>query len=337
VERVYQGLAEQGLVPEAWGGDTVCVPVSALRKEGLDELLEMILLVADMQELKANPNRLARGVVIEAELDRGRGPVATILSQKGTLRVGDAIVAGSTCGRVRAMFDHKGDSLQEAGPSTPVLVLGLSDAPAAGEVAVAVPDDKIAREIAESRKEAERESQLRGLARTSLDDLYERIKMGEAKELFVIIKADVHGTVEALRSSLEKLSTDEVRVNVIHTGVGAISESDVHLAAASGAIIIGFNVRPDAVVRRAAEREKVDIRLYRVIYDAIEDGRKALSGLLEREYREVVVGRAEVRALFRVPSVGVVAGCYVTDGSIVRNAQARVVRDGVVVYEGPIG
>src|SRR5690606_16253207 len=199
VERVYQGLSEHGLVPEAWGGDTVCVPVSALRKEGLDELLEMILLVADMQELKANPSRRARGVVIEAGLDKGRGPVATILVQKGTLRVGDAIVAGSSSGRVRAMFDHKGDSLQEAGPSTPVLVLGLSDAPAAGEVAVAVPDDKIAREIAESRKEAERESQLRGLARTSLDDLYERIKMGEAKELFVISKADVHGTVEALR------------------------------------------------------------------------------------------------------------------------------------------
>lgn len=337
MDRVLQGLSEHGLVPEAWGGDTVTVPVSALKRQGLDDLLEMILLVADMQELKANPDRLARGIVIESELDRGRGPVATVLIQKGTLRVGDAIVAGAACGRVRAMFDHRGESLQEAGPSTPVLVLGLSDAPPAGEVAVAVPDDRIARELAEQRRQQDRDAHLQQTARTSLDDLFERIKKGEAKELPIIIKADGQGTAEALRTSLEKLGTEEVQVNVIHTGVGGITETDVNLAIASGAIIIGFHVRPDAAARRAAERENVDIRLYRVIYEAIDDVRDALSGLLEPEQREVVLGRAEVRATFRVPNVGVVAGCYVTDGMIARNAQARVIRDGVVVYEGPIG
>ncbi len=334
-DRVKQQLAEHGLVPEDWGGDTVCVPISALRGEGIDELLEMILLVADLRELKANPDRPARGTIIEAELDRNRGPVATVLVQSGTLRVGDAIVAGAAAGKVRAMFDDAGRSVQEAGPSRPVRVLGLSDVPAAGDVMEVVADERIARELAEQRK-AQRQAEAQRAGRLRLNELFSRLKEGEVKDLNLIVKADVHGSVEALRQALEKLSDDKVRVNVIHGATGGITESDVHLAAASDAIIIGFNVRPDSMARRAAERENVDIRLYRIIYEAIDDVKAAMQGLLEPTYQEVVVGRAEVRQTFRVPDVGVVAGCFVTEGKITRGAQIRLLRDHVVVHEGRI-
>lgn len=335
-DRVKQGLVEHGLVPEEWGGDVVCVNISALKRQNLDELLEMILLVAEMRELKANPNRPARGNVIEAKLDKGRGPVATVLVQKGTLRIGDAIVAGTVWGKVRAMVDHRGQRIKEAGPSTPVEVLGFSDVPQAGDTLVVVEDEKVARQISQERQEAAREESLQANVPVSLDDLFSRIQEGNIQALNLIIKADVQGSVEALRQSLERLSTNEVRVNVIHGAVGAISESDVNLALTANAVIIGFNVRPDAAARRAAEREGVDIRLYRVIYDAIEDVKAALAGMLEPEYKEVVLGQAEVRATFRVPNVGVVAGCYVIEGKITRNAQVRVLRDNVVVHEGRI-
>ncbi|HLT57451.1 MAG TPA: translation initiation factor IF-2 [Limnochordales bacterium] len=333
-DRVKQQLTEHGLVPEEWGGDTVVVPVSALKREGLDELLEMILLVAELRELKANPDRPARGVIIEAELDKGRGPVATVLVQKGTLRLGDAIVAGHASGRVRAMLDDRGQQVAEAGPAMPVSVLGLDDVPAAGDELVVVADDRIAREIAARRRLQLREQEIQRPARANLEELFQQVREGQLPELPIIIKGDVQGSVEALRGALEKLSTDEVRLNVIHAAVGGITKTDVDLAAAANAIIIGFNVRPDATARRVAEQENVDIRLYRVIYDAIEEMEKALEGMLEPEYQEVVLGRAEVRALFKVPNVGTVAGCYVTDGRIVRGAQVRVIRDGVVVHEG---
>lgn len=336
LDRVKQELAEQGLIVEEWGGSTIAVPVSALKGEGIDDLLEMILLVAEMEELKANPNRPARGTVIEAKLDKGRGPVATVLISNGTLRVGDAFVVGSVSGKVRAMISDTGENLKEAGPSTPVEVLGISDVPAAGDQLVVVESEQIAREVASLRQEKLREQQLSKTSRVSLEDLYERIKEGDIKELNLIIKADVHGSAEAIRASLEKLSTDEVRVKVIHQAVGAISESDVHLAATTDAIIIGFNVRPEPVARKEAEREGVDIRLYRVIYDLLDDVKAAMSGLLEPEFKEVILGRAEVRQTFRVPNVGTVAGCYVQEGKITRNAEVRVLRDNVVVHEGKI-
>lgn len=335
-ERVKQGLAEYNLIPEEWGGDTVYVEISALRKQGIDELLEMILLVAELRELRANPDRLARGTIIEAELDKGRGPVATVLVRNGTLKVGDAIVAGAVSGKVRAMIDARGQRVERAGPSVPVEVLGLSDVPQAGDLLVALEDEKLARQIAAKRQEERREEALNRTARVSLDDLFDRIQEGQVKELNIIIKADVQGSVEAVRQALERLGTEEVRVNVIHGGVGGISETDVNLAAASNAVIIGFNVRPDANARRAAERENVDIRTYRVIYDAIDDVKSAMEGLLEPEYVEEVLGRAEVRATFRVPNVGVIAGSYVTEGKIVRNAGVRVLRDNVVIHEGQI-
>jgi translation initiation factor IF-2 len=335
-DRVKQSLAELGLVPEEWGGDTVCVNISALRKEGIDDLLEMILLVADLRELKANPDRMARGTIIEAKLDKGRGPVATVLISNGTLRVGQAIVAGSVSGRVRAMTDATGKRVETAGPATPVEVVGLSDVPEAGDELVALADEKLARQVAAERQEEKRAAELRPSTPVSLDDLFERIKEGEVKELNMIIKADVQGSVEAVRQALERLSTDEVRVNVIHGAVGGITESDVTLAATSNAVIIGFNVRPDVNASRVAEWEKVDIRTYRVIYTAIDDIKAAMEGLLEPEYVEEVLGRAVVRATFRVPNVGVVAGSYVSDGKITRNAFVRLLRGNVVIHEGAI-
>ncbi|NLJ69325.1 MAG: translation initiation factor IF-2 [Firmicutes bacterium] len=335
-DRVKQALAEVGLIPEEWGGDTVCVNISALRKEGIDDLLEMILLVADLRELKANPDRMARGTIIEAKLDKGRGPVATVLISNGTLRIGDAIVAGSVSGRVRAMNDAAGRRVETAGPATPVEVVGLADVPEAGDELVALEDEKLARQIAAQKQEEKREAELRRTAPITLDGLFERIKQGEVKDFNLIIKADVQGSVEAVRQALERLSTDEVQVKVIHDGVGGITESDVLLAATSDAVIIGFNVRPDVNANRVAEREKIDIRTYRVIYDAIDDVKAAMEGLLEPDYVEEVMGRAVVRATFRVPNVGVVAGCYVTDGKVARNAELRLLRNNVVIHEGKI-
>jgi len=335
-ERVKQQLTEYSLVPEEWGGDTICVNVSALKREGLQDLLEMILLIAEVSEFKANPNRPARGTVIEAELDKGRGPVATVLVQNGTLNVGDMIIAGTAFGRVRAMMDDKGQRIKKAGPSTPVEVLGFSEVPQAGDIFIVVEDEKLARQIVARRQTKKREDELKASARVSLEDLFKQIKEGQIKELGIIIKADVQGSVEALRQALEKLNTGEVKVNIIHGGVGAITETDIMLASASNAIVIGFNVRPDVNARKAAENEKVDVRLYRVIYDAIEDVKAAMSGLLEPEYREVTLGRAEIRKIFKASKIGTIAGCYVVEGKIERDAGVRVVRDGIVIYEGKL-
>ncbi|WIV10902.1 translation initiation factor IF-2 [Proteiniborus sp. MB09-C3] len=335
-DRVKQELTEYGLIPEEWGGDTIFVPVSALKRIGIDELLEMILLVAEMQELKANPNRKAVGTIIEAKLDKGRGPVATVLVQKGTLSVGDSVVAGAAHGKVRAMLDDKGKRVKKAGPSTPVEILGLSEVPEAGEHLYAVEDDKKSREISERKKEIIRNEQLKVNQKVSLDDLFERIKQGEVKDLNIIIKADVKGSIEAVKQSLEKLSIEEVKVNPIHGGVGAITESDIMLASASNAIVIGFNVRPTNAAMDIANRENVDVRTYRVIYNAIEDIEAAIKGMLAPEYREVVLGRAEVRATFKVPNVGVVAGVYVQQGKVLRNAKVRLLRDNIVIHEGSI-
>jgi len=336
-EMVKQQLTEYGLVPEEWGGDTICVPVSALKKEGLDTLLEMILLLAEMQELKADPDRPAVGTIIEAKLDKGRGPVATVIVQKGTLHVGDPIVAGTTHGKVRAMIDDKGRRIKKAGPSSPVEVLGLSDVPNAGDLLYKVTDEKEARQIAEKRKEKQRESELQKASqKVSLDELFNKIKDGQKVDLNIIIKADTQGSVEALKQALEKLSNKEVEVKVIHGGVGAVTETDIMLAAASNAIIIGFNVRPEANAKKVAEKEKVDVRTYRVIYEAIDDVKAAMKGMLEPEYREKVIGRLEVRATFKVPGVGVVAGCYVLEGKVTRKSNIRVLRDSVIVHEGAI-
>lgn len=303
-DRVRQQVSEHGLIPDEWGGDTVFVDVSAITGEGIDNLLEMILLVADVRELKANPNRPAKGHVVEAELDKGRGPVASVLVETGTLRVGDTIIAGGAYGRVRAMTNDRGQSVTEAGPSVPVEIIGFSDVPEAGDVFDVVEDDKAAREMAAKRQERRRTEELHETQRVSLDDFYARMKEGEVKELGIIVKGDAQGSVEAVCQSLEKLSTEEVKVSIVHSGVGAITESDVMLASTADAIIIGFNVRPDAMARRSAEREKIDIRHYRIIYDAIDDVKKALSGLLEPEIRERVTGHAEVRATFKVPRRG---------------------------------
>ncbi|NLZ39417.1 MAG: translation initiation factor IF-2 [Firmicutes bacterium] len=335
-DRVRQQLTEYGLVPEEWGGDTIMVEVSALKKIGIDNLMEMILLLAEMSELKANPNKPALGTVIEAKLDKGRGAVATVLIQEGTLQVGDSVICGTVYGKVRAMVDDKGKRIKKAGPATPVEILGLSDVPEAGDDFQAVTDDKMARQIAEKRAEKRRELELSKSPKVSLDDLFSQIQQGEVKELNIIIKADVHGSVQALRESLLKLSTDEVRVHVIHEGVGGIAESDVMLASASNAIIIGFNVRPDANARKVAERENIEIRLYRVIYEALEDVEKAMKGMLAPQFKEVVLGQAEVRQLFKVSRLGTIAGSYVLEGKIARNAEVRVIRDGVVIHEGKI-
>jgi len=323
-------------VAEEWGGDTVMVEVSALQKKGLGTLMEMILLVAEMAELKANPDKPAIGTVVEARLDKGRGAVATVLIREGTLQVGDSVICGTIYGKVRAMVDDKGKRLKKAGPSTPVEILGLADVPEAGDDLQAVSDDRIARQIAEKRAEKRREIELRKPAKVSLDDLFARIREGEVKDLNIIIKADVHGSVEALRESLLKLSTDEVRVQILHEGVGAVAESDVMLASASNAVIIGFNVRPVAGARKMAEKEKVEIRLYRVIYEAIEDVQAALKGMLAPQLQEVVLGQAEVRHLSKVSRLGTIAGSHVLEGKITRNADIRVIRDGVVLHEGRI-
>lgn len=335
-DRVKQMLVEHELVPEEWGGDTVCVEISAKQKINIDGLLEMVLLVADMQELKANPNRDAQGTVIEAEIDKGRGPVATILVQNGTLRVGDFVIAGTAVGRVRAMINDKGRRVKTAGPSTPVEILGLSEAPSGGDTFTVVANEKLARDVAEQRKQQMQENKFSQVVKVSLDNLFSQIDEGNMKELNVIIKADVQGSVEAVKQSLEKLSNDEVRVRAIHGGVGAINESDVMLANASNAIIVGFNVRPDAGAVASAEQQEVDIRLYRVIYQAIEEIEAAMKGMLDPEYKEVVLGYAEVRQTFKVSNVGTIAGCYVTQGKIQRNAQIRIVRNGIIIHEGQI-
>ncbi len=335
-DRIRQQLTEYELVDENWGGDTIMVPVSAHTGEGVDQLLEMILLVAEVQDYKANPNRKARGIIIEARLDKGRGPVATVLVKNGTLRVGDTIVAGTAYGRVRAMTNDKGERVKSAGPSDPVEVIGFGEVPDAGDLISAVDDDRLSRQVAEERKDKLRAALIKSQQKTTLDDLFNQISAGEIKDLNIIIKADVQGSVEAVRQSLEKLSNDEVRVRTIHGGVGAITETDVMLASASNAIIIGFNVRPDNNAREIAEREKIDIRLYRVIYNAIEDVQAAMKGMLAPKFRENILGHAEVRQTYKITGVGTIAGGYVTDGKIARNASIRLLRDNVVVHEGKI-
>ncbi|MCW6071790.1 translation initiation factor IF-2 [Clostridium botulinum] len=336
IDKVKQELTEYGLVAEDWGGDTICVPVSAHTKEGIDDLLEMILLSSEILELKANPNRKAKGTVVEAKLDKGRGPVATLLIQNGTLRVGDSIVVGSTYGRIRAMFNDKGRNIESAGPSTPVEILGLSEVPEAGDKFYQVKEEKTARGIADKRKEKIRDEYLQSTHKVSLEDLYNQIQEGTVKELGLIVKADVQGSVEALKQSLEKLSTEEVKVRVIHGGVGAINETDVTLATASNGIILGFNVRPDNNAIIASEKDGVDIKTYRVIYDAIEDIKSAMLGMLEPEFKEVVIGTAEVRQVYKISSVGTIAGAYIQTGKLARNAGARVIRDGIVIFESEL-
>ncbi len=335
-DRVKQQLTEYSLVSEEWGGDTICVPVSAKTQMGLDTLLEMVLLQADVLELKANPNRLAKGTIIEAQLDKGRGPIATVLVQNGTLRVGDTIVAGTAYGRVRAMMDDKGHRVQEAGPSQPVEVLGFSEVPAAGDILNVAEIDKLSRQVAEERRDKIKAEQLKNLSKVSLDDLFSQIAEGEIKDLNIIVKADVQGSVEAVKQALEKLSNEEVRVRCIHGGVGAITGSDIMFASASNAIIIGFNVRMDNVARVAAEKEKVDVRMYRIIYNAIEDVQNAMKGMFKPVFKEVELGRISVRNTFKVTGVGTIAGAYVQEGKVARNAQVRVVRDGIVIHEGKI-
>ena len=337
IDRVKQELSEYELIPEDWGGSTIFVPVSAHTHEGIDTLLEMILLTAEVSELKANPNRAARGLIIEAELDKGKGPVATVLVQKGTLHVGDPVACGSSYGKVRAMMDDKGRRVKEAGPSTPVEILGLSDVPNAGEIFVACENDKEARNFAETFVSEGRERLLEETkARMSLDDLFSQIQAGDLKELNIIVKADVQGSVEAVKQSLLKLSNDEVVVKIIHGGVGAINESDVSLASASNAIIIGFNVRPDAMAKQLADQEGGDLRLYKVIYQAIEDVEAAMKGMLDPVYEEKVIGHAEVRQLFKASGVGTIAGSYVLDGIFQRNCKVRITREGEQVFEGEL-
>ena len=332
-ERIKQQLTEYELVPEEWGGDTICVPVSAKTGMGLDNLLEMILLVADTMELTANPNRMAKGTVIEAKLDTGRGPVATVLIQTGTLHSGEAIIAGTAVGRVRVMTNDKGQKVEEASPSCPVEITGLAEVPAAGDIFNAVEDEKLARELVEKRRMEQKEEEFKRYQKVTLDNLFEHISEGEVLELPIIIKGDVQGSVEAVRQSLEKLSNDEVRVRVIHGAVGAVSESDVMLANASHAIIVGFNVRPDPTAKANAERDGVEIRLYRIIYDAIEEIEAAMKGMLKPKTEEVDLGRAEIRNVYKITGVGAVAGCYVLDGKMVRSANIRVVRDGIIIAD----
>ncbi len=336
VDRVKQELTEHGLVSEDWGGDTICVPVSAKTGENLESLLEMVLLTAEMQELQADPNRKAKGTVIEAKLDKGRGAVASLLIQNGTLNVGDSILVGSTYGRIRAMFDDRGKKIKSAGPSIPVEILGLSEVPAAGDRFIVCKDEKTARNMAELRKQKIKADSHQASNRVSLEDLYSQIQEGKVKELAIVVKADVQGSVEAIRQSLEKLSTDDVKVRVIHGAVGAITETDVILAAASNALIIGFNVRPDGNATAQSEKESIEIKTYRIIYDAIEDVKSAMIGMLEPEYKEVVNGKAEVRMTYKISNVGTIAGCYVIDGKIVRNSEVRVIRDGIVIFESTL-
>ena len=335
-ERVLQQLTEHGLVPEEWGGSTIVCPISALKGEGIDNLLEMVLLTADMLELKANPNRLAKGTVIEAKLDRGRGPVATVLIQNGTLHSGDIVIAGTAVGRVRAMTDEKGRKMETAGPSVPVEIVGLAEVPGAGDVFYAVEDERMARTLAEKRKFEEKEKQAAAVQKVTLENLFSSIEQGSVKELNIIVKADVQGSAEAVKASLEKLSNDEVRVRVIHSGVGGVNSSDVMLAEASNAIIVGFNVRPEAGIAEAAAQAHVDMRLYRIIYDCLEEIEQAMKGMLAPTYKEVVLGHAEVRQTFKVSGVGTIAGCYVQDGKMQRNEKVRIVRDSIVIHEGDL-
>ena len=336
VMRVMTQLMEHEIVPEDFGGDTPVIPVSAHTKQGIDELLEMVLLVADMKELKANPDRAAKGTVIEARLDKGRGPVATVLVQNGTLKVGDIIVAGTTVGRVRAMTDDNGNKVQSAGPSVPVEITGLDDVPTGGDVFNAVSDERLARELVDQRKTAQKEEKFNARTKVTLDNLFDQMKLDDMKELKIIVKADVQGSVEAVRQSLEKLSNEEIRVNVIHSGVGAIRESDVMLASASNAIIVGFNVRPDSVAEENAKNDGVDIRLYRIIYDCIEEIQSAMKGMLAPKFKEIILGKVEVRQTYKITNVGLVSGSYVLSGKVVRGASVRVVRDGIVIADDKI-
>ena len=334
-DRVKQDLTAYNLVPEEWGGDTIMAPVSALTGEGVDDLLEMILLQADVMQLRANPNRMARGVIIEAKLDKNRGPLATVLLKNGTLHVGDNIVAGMASGRVRAMLNDRGERVKEAGPSMPVEIAGFTEVPEAGDDMMAVADDRLSRQVAQERREKMRAART-ATTKVSLDNLFDNINEGKLKNLNLIVKADVQGSVEAVKQALEKLSNDEVKVHILHSAVGAITKDDVNLASAFGAIIIGFNIRPDASAREAAAREEVDIRLYRIIYQAIEDIEAAMKGMLAPQYREEIIGHAEVRSVFKVSGVGMVAGCYVKDGKLQRNASVRLVRDNIVVFDGKL-
>jgi translation initiation factor IF-2 len=335
-DRVMQELTEHGLVAEAWGGETIFVNVSALNGTGIDELLEMILLVSEVEELKANPNKEAMGTVVEAELDRGRGPVATLLVQAGTLNIGDPIVVGNAFGKVRAMVNDVGRRVKTAGPSMPVEITGLNSVPQAGDQFRVFKDEKQARQIGEARASKQREADRKESSRVSLDDLFDQIQQGELKEINIIVKADVQGSAEAMKGSLEKIEVEGVKVNIIHTGVGAIAESDIILASASNAIVIGFNVRPDVNAKRTAEVEKVEVRLHRVIYDAIEEVEAAMKGMLDPEYEEKVIGQAEIRQVFKVSKIGSIAGSYVTEGKITRDSSVRLIRDGVVIFEGDI-
>jgi translation initiation factor IF-2 len=336
-EKVKEELTKYDLLAEDWGGDTIVVPISAKTGEGIDELLENVLVVAEMQELRANPNRAAKGSVIEARLDKGRGPIATLLVQNGTLKVGDVIIAGTAVGRVRAMTDYRGRRLKSAGPSVPVEITGMAEVPGAGDDFYAVADERMARELAEQRKQEQKAAAAAPVAKkVSLDDLFDQMQQGELKDLNIIIKADVQGSVEAVKQNLEKLTNEEVRVRVIHGGVGAINESDVMLASTSNAIIVGFNVRPDVTAKALAERNKVDMRMYRVIYECMEEIESAMKGMLAPKYKEVELGRVEVRQVYKISNVGMVAGSYVLEGKVNRNAKVRLVRDGVVIYEGEI-
>jgi len=333
-DKIKQQLTEYSLVPEEWGGDTLIYPISALTKMGIEDLLEGVLLTADIRELKANPDRAAKGVVIEARLDKGRGPIATVLVQNGTLRMGDIIIAGKTVGRVRAMVNDKGQKVKEAGPSEPVEIIGLSEVPEAGDTFNAVADEKMARELVEERKFKEKNEQNKNQHKVTLEDLFSKIQEGQIKDLNIIVKADVQGSVEAVKASLEKITNEEVRVRVIHAAVGAINESDVILASTTGAIIVGFNVRPMTGAAELAQRNSVDMRMYRIIYDCINEIEAAMKGMLAPKYREAIIGHAEVRQTYKVSDIGTIAGSYVTDGKIVRNSQVRVVRDGIVIHEG---
>ena len=336
-DRIKQQLTEYDLVPEEWGGDTVICPISAKTGQGIDELLEMVILTSEVQELKANPNRAAKGTVIEARLDRTRGPIATLLIQNGTLNQGDVIIAGTAVGRVRVMTNDKGRTVKTAGPSVPVEITGLADVPAPGDEFNAVSDERMARELVEQRRQAEKDAAAQLNTKITLDNLFAMMQEGEMKDLNLIVKADVQGSAEALKASLLKLSNDEVRVKVIHTGVGAVNESDILLASTANAIIIGFNVRPDAAAQASAQRAKVDVRMYRVIYDAINEIEAALKGMLAPKYQEVVIGHAEVRQTFKVSAIGTIAGCYVKDGKVTRDAQVRVLRDHIVLHQGAVG
>ena len=336
-DRIKQQLTEYDLVPEEWGGETVICPISAKSGQGIDELLEMVILTAEVQELKANPNRPAKGTVIEARLDRTRGPIATLLIQNGTLNQGDVIIAGTAAGRVRVMTDDKGRTVKTAGPSVPVEITGLADVPAPGDEFNAVSDERMARELVEQRRQAEKDAAAQLNTKVTLDNLFAMMQEGEMKDLNLIVKADVQGSAEALKASLLKLTNDEVRVKVIHTGVGAVNESDILLASTANAIVIGFNVRPDAAAQASAQRAKVDVRMYRVIYDAINEIEAALKGMLAPKYHEVVIGHAEVRQTYKVSAIGTIAGCYVKDGKVSRDAQVRVLRDHIVLHQGVVG